>query len=150
MICKPYYWDKQHVNISPLVLMTDWLMAMHCSQKTAFHFLNVVNVHTPILSARNYFCGIFFDSHKCFQDIFLRRIRELKKTSLLRCFGEVFEMSLSMEIWLRHLRDISCRLCINHCQKTVLLKLMTIAFGLLMFIHVFFNDFVRQKCWKWH
>ena len=33
-----------------------------------------------------------------------------KKTSLLRCFWEVFEMSLLTEIWLRHLKDISCRL----------------------------------------
>ena len=45
---------------------------------------------------------------------FLRCIRNLLKTSqkrrLLRCFWEVFEMSVSMEIWLRHLKDISCRL----------------------------------------
>ena len=106
MICKPYYWDKKHANISPLALMTDWLMAMHCSQKTTFHFLKVFNVHTSILPARNHFCGICFNSHKYFQDIFLRQIRDLKKTSLLRCFREVFEMSLSMEIWLRHFRDI--------------------------------------------
>ena len=37
MICKLYYWVKQHANISPLILMTDWLMAMHCSQKTTCH-----------------------------------------------------------------------------------------------------------------
>ena len=33
-----------------------------------------------------------------------------KKSSLLRCFLEVFEMSLSMEIRLRSFKDISCRL----------------------------------------
>ena len=39
----------------------------------------------------------------------LRRLKDVsKKTSLLRCFWEVFEMSLSMEICLRHLKDISC------------------------------------------
>ena len=43
--------------------------------------------------------------------MYLRRLKGVsKKTSLLRCFWEVFEMSLSMEICLRHLRDISCRL----------------------------------------
>ena len=43
--------------------------------------------------------------------MYLRRLKDVsKKTSLLRCFWEVFEMSLSMEICLRHLKDISCRL----------------------------------------
>ena len=32
MICKPYYWDKQHASTSLLILMTDWLMAIHCSR----------------------------------------------------------------------------------------------------------------------
>ena len=29
MICGLYYWDKKHAMISPLIVMTDWLMAMH-------------------------------------------------------------------------------------------------------------------------
>ena len=39
----------------------------------------------------------------------LKRLKDVtKKSSLLRCVWEVFEMSLSMEICLRSLRDISC------------------------------------------
>ena len=175
--------------------MTEWLMTMHCSQKTMFCFLSVFNSPTFILSAWNHFCGIFLNCHKYFQEIFLRRIwyvtdktpffeiclrrlkdvtwknifiemylkrlkgvpkeasflemclRRLKdvtkktlflrciwdvlktsqkdsffemylrclkdvtkETSLLRCFWEVSDMPPSMEIWLRHLKDISCRL----------------------------------------
>ena len=81
MICKPYYLDKQHANISPLILMTNSLLAMHCSQKTTFHFLTVFNVHTCIISVRNHFCGIFLNSHKYFQDIFLRRIKDVTESS---------------------------------------------------------------------
>ena len=44
-------------------------------------------------------------------EMYLRRSKDVsKKSSLLRCFWEVSVMSLSMEIWLRSLRDISCRL----------------------------------------
>ena len=77
MICRPYYWDKQHVNISSLILMAAWLMAMYRFQKMTFHFLSVFNGPTSILSARNHFCGIFLSSHKYFQDIFLRRVRDI-------------------------------------------------------------------------
>ena len=43
--------------------------------------------------------------------MYLRRLKDIsKKSSLLRCFWEVSEMSLSMVIWLRSLRDISYRL----------------------------------------
>ena len=77
MICKPYHWDKQHANISPLILMTDWWKVTHSSQKTTFHFLSVFNVHTSILSARYHFSGIFLNSHKYFQHIFLRSIRDV-------------------------------------------------------------------------
>ena len=42
---------------------------------------------------------------------FLRYLKDVtKKTSFLRYFWEVCEISLSMEIWLRSLRNISCRL----------------------------------------
>ena len=66
--------------------------------------------------------------------------------SLLRCFWEVVEMSLSMEICLRHLKDISFRLGIYSCfydsrksvnwKKTkngenIFLKLLLIDFGRL-------------------
>ena len=39
--CKPCYWNKEHASINPLMLMTDWLMAMECSQKATIHFLSV-------------------------------------------------------------------------------------------------------------
>ena len=77
MICKPYDWDKQHQNISPLTHIADWLMAMRCSHKTSFHFLSVSNVHISILWAQNHFCGIFLESHKYLQHIFSRRIRDV-------------------------------------------------------------------------
>ena len=69
MICRPYYWDKQHANIRPLILMTDWLMAMRCSQKTTFYFSSVFNGPTSILSIQNHFYGIFLNSHKYLQEI---------------------------------------------------------------------------------
>ena len=77
MLCRPYHWCKQHANISPLILITDWLMAIHCSQKTTSHFLSVFNDPKFILSARSYVCGIFSNSHKYFQKIFLIRIRDV-------------------------------------------------------------------------
>ena len=48
MICRSYFLDKQHANISPLILKT-WLIAMHCSQKK-FHFLSAFNFPRFILS----------------------------------------------------------------------------------------------------
>ena len=46
-----------------------------------------------------------------FLEMFLSRLKDVtKKTSFLRCLWEVSEISLSMEIWLRSLRDISCLL----------------------------------------
>ena len=46
-----------------------------------------------------------------FFEMYLRRLKDVsKKISLLRCFWEVFERFLEMEICLRHLKDISCRL----------------------------------------
>ena len=39
--------------------------------------------------------------------MYLRRLKDVTKK---RCFWKVSEISLSMEIWLRSLRDISCRL----------------------------------------
>ena len=98
MICKPYYWDKQHANISPLVLMTDWLMAMHCSQKTTFHFLKVFNVHTSILPARNHFCGICFNSHKYFQDIFETDQRPQKDVSFEMFPRGLWDVSLNGDL----------------------------------------------------
>ena len=77
MICRPYYWDKQYGNISPLILMIDWLMVMHCSQETKFHFLSVVNGPTSTLSARSHFWGIFLNCHEYFQEIFLGHIRDV-------------------------------------------------------------------------
>ena len=44
-------------------------------------------------------------------EMYLRHLKDVsKKASLLRCFWEVSERSFSMEIWLKSLRDISCRL----------------------------------------
>ena len=86
MIC------RQHPNISPLILMTDLLVAMHCSQKTTFHFLSICKSPTSILSAWNHFCGIFLNSHKYIQDIFLRRIRDVtEQTSFLRYVLDALE-----------------------------------------------------------
>ena len=65
---------------------------------------------------RNFFWDIFETSYRrhtkeVFFETDLRRIKDVtKKSSLLRCFWEVSEMSLSMEIWLRSLRDILCHL----------------------------------------
>ena len=56
------------------------------------------------MSYRHHKTDIFFEKY-------LRRLKDIsKKSSLLRCFWEVSEMSFSVEIWLRSLRDISCRL----------------------------------------
>ena len=77
VICRPYYWDEQPANISPLILMTHWLMAKPCSRKKTFHFLSVFNGPTSILSTQNHVCGIFLNSHKYFQEMFLRRIKDV-------------------------------------------------------------------------
>ena len=93
MICRPCYLDKQHANISLLIFMVDWLMAMHCSKKATFHFLSVIYGPTSILSDRNRFCGMFLNSHKYFQDIFLRRFRDVREeTSFLRDVWDALKM----------------------------------------------------------
>ena len=59
---------------------------------------------------------------------FLRCIWDVLKTSqkrhLLRCFWEVFEIFLSMEIWLRSLGDISCRLGLIKNMSNVLAEFL--------------------------
>ena len=84
MICSSYYCNKQHVNISPLIRMTGWLMAIYCSQKTTFDFLSVFNDTTSIYQHETIFVGYFW-----------------------------------MEIWLRHLKDISCRLGGHYADVTL-------------------------------
>ena len=66
-------------NMQTWAHMTDELKAMHCCKKTMFPFFSDFNTHTSILSARNHFCVIFLNSHKYFQDIFLRYIRDVKE-----------------------------------------------------------------------
>ena len=54
-----------------------------------------------------------------FFEMYLRRLKDVsKKPSLVRCFWEVSEMSPWMEIWLRSLRDISCRLGHYNLRKS--------------------------------
>ena len=63
-----------------------------------------------------------FHTKDVFFEMFLRRLKNvIKKSFLLRCFKEFSEMSLLMKIWLRSLRDISCRLGYV-CQILNLLK----------------------------
>ena len=109
MICWSYYWDKQYGNISPLILMADWLMARRCSQKTAFHFLSVFYGRISILSAGNYFCEIYFwivtnkryvwdvsetsQNKHLFWDMFETLKYITWKTSFLRCIWDVLKTS---------------------------------------------------------
>ena len=121
-----------------------WLISVHYSQKT-LHFLTVSSGPTSVLSdilitlrkpheiifvGRIYNLWFLMTCELCFWDVSeASRKRHLfwdvfetfqgrhKKSSLLRCLQGVTEMSLSMEIWLRSLRDIFCPLgrwlCIN-------------------------------------
>ena len=77
MICNPYYWDKQHANISPLI--NDYALlpenVSFFEFLTAPHFVRYFNNSTDI--TRKHFREIFLNSHKCFQDIFLRCIRDV-------------------------------------------------------------------------
>ena len=93
----------------------DWLMGMHCSQKTTFHFLSVLTSTHLFYQHETIFVGYFWlvtnalkiyfsDVSETSQDKHL--FWDVFETSLLRCFRDVFEM----EIWLRHLRHISYRL----------------------------------------
>ena len=123
--------QNSHVDISSLGRLY-WLITMYCCHKI-FHFLSVSDGPTSILSdiainlrficlwhifekpkilARNVFeRSQRRDGKDIFFEICSRRLKDvIQKTSFLRCFWEVSEMSLSMEIWLRSLRDISCRL----------------------------------------
>ena len=123
--------QNSHVDISSLGRLY-WLISMYCCHKI-FHFLSVSDGPTSILSdiainlrficlwhifekpkilARDVFeRSQRRDGKDIFFEICSRRLKDVtQKTSFLRCFWEVSEMSLSMEIWLRSLRDISCRL----------------------------------------
>ena len=103
MICKPYCWDKQHANMSPhdrLINSYALLPENNVSFFFVFFFLSVFNAHTSILSSRNLFCMIFLNSHKYFQDIFLRHIRDVTEET------SFFEICLSKNnrepSWMSH------------------------------------------------
>ena len=51
-------------------------------------FFECFNFHTSILSGRVHFCGIFLNSQKYFQDIFLRHSRDVTEKHL---FLDMFE-----------------------------------------------------------
>ena len=109
MICRLYYGDKQHENISPLTLITDWLVAMHCSQKTTFHFLSVFNGSHLFYQHKTVFAGYFWkftnSFKRCFWDVseasqnkhLFSDIFETQdvtwKTSILRSIWEVLKTS---------------------------------------------------------
>ena len=144
--------QNSHVDISPLGRL-DWLISMQCSHK-AFHFLSVSDGARSILSDIvislqksheiifvTYFWKNKNTCERCFWDVseicprrpkdvtkktsFLKCIWDVtKKTSLLRCFWDVSEISLSMEIWLRSLRDISCWLGITQNIKRQFMEFM--------------------------
>ena len=107
---------------------------LECFWRSHVYFIRYRNKPTEI--TRNHFWDVFLKHQKYFREMFLRRhgediffeicprrlkgvtkktsflrcIWDVLKTSPLRCFWEIPEISLSMEIWLRSLRDISCRL----------------------------------------
>ena len=81
-------------------------MAKHCSQKMTFHFLSVINFHISILSVWNHFCRIFLISHKYLQEIFSRRIRDITKTSFLRCIWDVLKRSQKKTSFFRCIWDV--------------------------------------------
>ena len=124
MMCRPYYRDKQHANISLLILMTDWLMVMHCSQKTTFYFLSVFYSPISNLSTQNHLCSIFLSSHIYFQEILLRRISEFTYRNL---FWDICETSwrrqmknIFFEIYLGRLKDVTKKTSFLRCIWDVL------------------------------
>ena len=109
----------------------EWLMTMHWSQKTTFHwvFLTVLlrkfkNSPTSILSARNHFCGIFLNSYKYYQEIFLRCIRQVTEyTSFLRYVWNVLKTPQKrhfFEMYLRLLKDVTKKTSFFRCIWDVL------------------------------
>ena len=103
--------------ISWVFILSDISIILRTSHKTIF----VGILEKPHILA----WGIFETSRRrhgidIFFDICWRRLKDVtQKISLLKCFWEVSEMFLSMEIWLRSLRDISCRL--GWCVESSLL-----------------------------
>ena len=111
---KTIKWFVSHTaeisNMQKWAHMTDWLMAMHCCQKTTFQFLSVFNADASIFSARNHFCVIFLIVTNTFKiyfwdisdtsrnkHLFQIRLRRLKdvtwKTSFLRWIWDVLKTS---------------------------------------------------------
>ena len=113
--------------LDPPLLLPQNVSFLECFWPSHIYFIRYCNNPTEITRS-HYFCDVFLKNKtylpemflasflRCFGkgiffEMFLRRLKDVtKKTSLLRCFWEVSEISLSMEIWLRSLRDISCRL----------------------------------------
>ena len=83
MVCRPYYWDKQHANISLLILMTDWLMTMHCSRKRCL--ISWVFLTVPHL---------FYQHETIFVGYFWKLTNTFK-----RYFGDVSEMSQNTHLF---------------------------------------------------
>ena len=96
----------------------------HVTENTSF--LKYVRDVLKTSHKRHLFWDVFetFERrHKkdIFFEMYLRLLKDVtKKPSLLRYFGEVFEISLSMEIWLKSLRDISYRLGRRLCKINIL------------------------------
>ena len=108
------FWQSLNCQNSHWADLIDWYL---CNVPTK-RFISWVFLTVP--RQRRYTKDIFFE-------MLLRGLKDVtKKTSLLRCLWEVSEISLSMEIWLRSLRDISCRLGIFyfllHCVPSVTIK----------------------------
>ena len=81
MICKPYCWDKQHANMSPHDrLINGYALLPENDVSFFFFFFFFWGVLTPayrFYQQETIFCAIFLNSHKYFQDICLRHIREV-------------------------------------------------------------------------
>ena len=99
---------------------------MHCSQKT-FHFFSAsigpacISSDISITLRKSHeiiFAGYFWKITKTCKMMFLRRLREVTEIQIKMPQKFIFEMPLSMEIWLRSLRDILWRLELTQ-TKTV-------------------------------
>ena len=117
--------QNSHAIISPLIFMTDFIdiysllpenvSFLECFRRSHSYFIRYYNnpveiTDNPTEITRNYFCGVFLKNHKYFQEMFLRRLRDVtEKTYFLRCFSDVLKTSRKSHLfWDVHNRPLRC------------------------------------------
>ena len=129
-------------------MLSRHIFEMYQRRRTIDIFLEICLKHFKDATWKTYFSQIETSWRRQKKDIsfeiFLTHHKDVtKKTSLQSCFWEVFEMFLSIVIWLRSLKDISCwlRCCCSFTFSFFLRICLDIDSQQCLFLSFFCNHY---------